>query len=62
MLLLKYFQKRAKDGLPDPNRPLSAYIPSDDSLSWPTKRYPGIRGISAELAPSEGKKRGPYNR
>ena len=24
--------------------------------------YPGARGISAELAPSEGKKRGPCNR
>ena len=59
MSLLNYFEKRAKDGLLDPNGPLSARLPSDNSVG---KRYPGARGISAELAASEGKKRGPYNR
>ena len=53
--------KRAKNGLPDPDGPLSARLPSDDSLGWPTKKYPGAHGIFAGLASSEGKKRGPYN-
>ena len=40
MLLFKYFEKRAKDGLPDPNGPLSSRVPSDESVGKPT----GIRG------------------
>ena len=56
MLLFKYFEKRAKDDLPDPNGPLIAHAPSDDSVGQPTKRYPGA---CAESTASEGKKRGP---
>ena len=62
MSLFKYYEKIAKDGLSDLNGPLSARVPSDDSTGRPTERYPGARGISAELAASEGKKRGPYNK
>jgi len=57
MLLFKYFEKRAKDGLSDPNSPLFACVPLDDSVGRPTKRYPGAHRISAELAASEGRKR-----
>ena len=32
----------AKDGLPDPNGPLSLRVPSDEGVGQPTK---GIRGI-----------------
>ena len=53
---------RIKNGLPDPNGSLSAHVPSDDSVGWQTKRYPGARGISVELAASEGKNCGPYSR
>ena len=59
MSLFKYFEKRAKDGLPDPNGPLPARVPLDKSVVQPTERYPGAREISAELA---GRIRGPYNR
>jgi len=62
MSLYKYFKKRAKDDLSDPNGPLSACIPSDNTIGQPTKRYLGARGMSVESAASEGKKRGPYNR
>ena len=50
---------KAKD---EPNGPLSAHLPSDDSVGRPTERHPGAREVSAELVASEGKKRGPYNR
>ena len=49
-------------GLSDPNGPLSAHVPSDDSVGRPTKRYPGARRIPAKSAASEGKKRGTHNR
>ena len=62
MLLFKYFEKRAKDGLPDPNGPLSPHVPSDKSINQPSKTYPGDRGVSVELVASEGRKSGPYNR
>jgi len=53
----------ALSSVPDPNGPLSARVPSDDSVGQPTKRYqPGAHGISAELAASKEKKSGPYNR
>ena len=34
-----YFEKRAKDGLPDPNGPLSSHVilPSDESVGQPEK-------------------------
>ena len=35
MSLFKYFEKRAKDGLPDPNGPLSSRVPSDKSVGKP---------------------------
>ena len=60
----KYFEKRAKDGLLDPNGSLSSRVPSDKGVGQ--KR--DIRGLvhveylSAEWAASEGKKRDPYNR
>ena len=54
MSLFKYFEKRAKDGLPDPNGPLSTCVPMDDSVGRPT--------ISAESAAPEGEKCGSYNR
>ena len=62
MSLFKYFEKRAKDGLPDPNGPLSARAFTDNSVGRLTERYPGAHGISAESAASEGKKCGPCNR
>ena len=61
MLLFKYFEKRAKDGLPEPNGPLSAHVLTDDSVGRPTERYPRACRISAESTESEGKKCGPYN-
>jgi len=42
-LLFKYFEKRAKDGLPDPNGPLSARVPLNESVGWLTERYPRAR-------------------
>ena len=59
MLLFKYLEKRARDGLPDPNGPLFACVPSKDNVCQPTERYPGACRISAEPAASEGKKHGP---
>ena len=44
MLLFKYFEKRAKDGLPDPNGPLSSCVPSDECVGQPK----GIQGIAEE--------------
>ena len=62
MLLFKYFEKRAKDGLPDPNGPLPARVLLNSSIGRPTERYLRDRGVSAKSAVSEGKKSGPYNR
>ena len=42
MPLFKYFEKRAKDGLPNPNGPLSSRVPSDESVGQPR----GIRGFT----------------
>ena len=42
MLLFKYFDERAKDGLPDANGPLSSRVRSDESVGHPK----GIRGIA----------------
>ena len=43
MLLFKYFEKKAKDALPDPNGLLSSRepseVPSDESVDQPGKRY-----------------------
>ena len=41
MLLFKYFDKKAKDGLPDPNGPLSSHVPLDKSVDQPR----GIWGL-----------------
>ena len=41
MLLFKYFEKGAKDGLPDPNGPLSSRAPSYDNISHAIERYLG---------------------
>ena len=60
MPLFKYFEKRAKDGLSNPNGLLSSRIPSDKSIGQP--RVSGSSQRSAESAPSEGKKCGPSNR
>ena len=66
MLLFKYFEKRAKYGLPDPNGPLSSRVPSDESIGQPRagKVSGGSRSsyLLSRLAASEGKKSGPYNR
>jgi len=62
MSVFKYFEKGTNDGLLDPNDPLSPRLPSDDSVGRPTERHPGACRISAELAGSEGKKRGPCKR
>ena len=47
MSLFKYFEKKAKDALPDPNGPLSSRepseVPSDESVGQPGERYD--RGI-----------------
>ena len=61
MLLFKCFEKRAKDGLPDPNGPLSSRVLSDKSVGQPRGIRGLARGISAESAVSEGKKHGLYN-
>ena len=53
MSLFKYFEKRVKDGLPDPNGPLSSRVPLDE--------YSGAHGVPAESAAPEGNKCGPYN-
>ena len=45
MLLSKYFEKRAKDGLPDPNSPLSSHVPSHKSIG----QQRGIRGLAEYL-------------
>ena len=45
MLLSKYFEKRAKDGLSDPNGPLSSCISSDESVGQPR----GIQGFTGYL-------------
>ena len=50
MSLFKYFEERAKDGLTGLNGPLSSCVPADASKHWPTKRYLGAHGVSAELA------------
>ena len=55
MSLFKYFEKRAKDGLLDPNGPLPACIPSDNTIGRPTEKYPRARGMSAESAASKGR-------
>ena len=64
MSLIKYFEKRAKDDLPDPNDPLSSRIPLDESVGQPRGIWARASGISAELAASdhEEKNRGPYDR
>jgi len=49
MSLFKYFEKRAKDGLPDRNGPLSSHVPSDESVDQPK----GIQGVAEETT-------GPY--
>ena len=36
MLLFKWFEKRAKDGLPDPNGPVSSRKPLDESVGQPS--------------------------
>ena len=41
MLLFEYFEKGAKDGLPDPNGPLSSRISLDEGIGQPMK---GLRG------------------
>ena len=64
MSLFKYFEKRAQDGLPDPNGPLSSRACTLGQKHWPTKKYPGAHTlyVSAKSAASEGKKRDPYDR
>ena len=65
MLLFKYFEKGAKDGLPDPNGPLSSRTYILGRGHWATdERYPGgswSNYKSAESAASDGRKSGPYN-
>ena len=56
------FKIKAKDGLPDPNGPLSSHVPSDESIGQPRSIRRGAQGVSAGSVASEGKKRGPYNR
>ena len=41
---------------------LYMYVPPVGQEHWPTEKYRGTRRVSAELAASKGKKRGPYNR
>ena len=62
MSLFKYFEKRAKDGLPDSNGPLSSHVPLEESFGQLKSGYLGAHGVSAESATSEGRKRGPYDR
>ena len=45
MLLFKYFEKRAKDGLPDP---WSSRVPSDESVGQPKGIPRGMQGIAEE--------------
>ena len=47
MLLFKYFEKRAKDGFPNPNGLLSSRVPSDESVGQPK----GIWGITSLTLP-----------
>ena len=54
MLLFKYFEKRAKDGLPNPNGPYLHVYPHTKALA--NRGYLEARGVSAEWAASEGKK------
>ena len=43
------------------NGPLSSHVPSDESVGQ-LRGIQGVRGVSAESAASEEKKRGPYNK
>ena len=52
MLLFKYFEKRAKDGLPDPNGPLSSCVLPDGSIGQP-KGFRGIMEYLASYLPSQ---------
>ena len=58
MPLFKYFEKRAKDSLPNSNGPLFSCVPLDKSVSQPGV-FAGGSWRSAELAAPEGKKCGP---
>ena len=59
----KYFEKRAKDGLPDSNGLcLHMQLPSFGREHWPIERYLGARRVSAESAASKGNKRSPHDR
>ena len=40
MSLIKYFENRAKDGLSDPNGPLSSCVPSDKVVGQTRSTYP----------------------
>ena len=46
MLLFKYFEKGAKDGLPDPNGPLSSRVSSEEGVGQPKKGIRGPAGIA----------------
>ena len=43
--MFKYFEKRAKDGLPDP---LSSRVPSDESVGQPKGIPRGMQGITEQ--------------
>ena len=64
-MLFKYFEKRTKDGFPDPNGPLSSHVPR---TKVPVCQRRSIWGFAkyllqaAESAAFEGKKHGPYER
>ena len=62
MSLFKYFEEGAKDGLPDPNGPLSSRVSLDKSVGQPKGIWGLSEYVSSKSAASEGKKRGPYNR
>jgi len=49
MLLFKYFEKGAKDGLPDPNIPLPSRVFSDEGVCQPTKNIRGDRGVAIAI-------------
>ena len=49
MLLFKYFEKGAKDDLPDPNGPLSSRVFSDKGVGQPTKDIQGDRGVAIAI-------------
>ena len=49
MLLFKYFEERAKDGLPDANNPLSSRACTLGQKHWPTERYPGECEVASYL-------------